>query len=118
MHQATQRARGDGKPAFDHVLFCTNVTYAQAGYKRDLVNRQVDSDEIEKMTLQRKFADKWSSMDPAAHVEAVPTIQQALEHARALGAELGEGESAHVLVTGSLHLVGGVLGILEKADAL
>ncbi|KAI9171688.1 Folylpolyglutamate synthase [Paramyrothecium foliicola] len=114
IYNATKRAG----TAFDCVLFCTNVTWARAGYKRDLVNRQVDSADIEKMTLQRKFADKWSSMDPSARVEAIPTIEDALEIARGVAAGLGEGETAHVLVTGSLHLVGGALGVLEKADAL
>jgi folylpolyglutamate synthase len=115
MHAATQL----GRRRFSHVLFCTNVTYAHAGYKRDLVNRQVDANEIEHMTLQRRFADKWSAMDPVAVVNVVPTIEEALERARALGAQLPvEGEAARVLITGSLHLVGGVLGILETADAL
>ena len=49
-------------------------------------------------------------MDDKADVRVLRTIQEALEFAR------GVGGSAYV--TGSLHLVGGVLGMLDKADAL
>lgn len=115
IHAATQRS---GKPAFDHALFCTNVTYAASGYKRDFVNRQFDPADIEAMTAQRRFADKWSALDPDADVQVLPTIEQAIDYARGLARGLAQGEEVLALVTGSLHLVGGALGILEKADAL
>ncbi|RSL69820.1 Folylpolyglutamate synthase [Fusarium sp. AF-6] len=113
--KATKR---DGKPAFEHVIFCTNVTYAASGYKRDFVNRQYDPAEIDKMTVQHRFAEKWSSMDPEADVKVMPTIEQSIDFARHVGEGLPEGETVQALITGSLHLVGGALGILEKADAL
>ncbi|KAH6960635.1 Mur ligase [Fusarium avenaceum] len=110
--------RRDGKPAFDHVIFCTNVTYASSGYKRDFVNRQFDPAEIDKMTVQQRFAEKWTSLDPTSTVKVMPTIEQSIDYARHVGDNLPEGETVQALVTGSLHLVGGALGILEKADAL
>ncbi|KAK1996686.1 FolC bifunctional protein [Colletotrichum falcatum] len=111
--------RGDGT-AFETVVFCTNVTYARTGYKRDFVNHQYDAHAVEAMTVQRRFAERWSRLDPRADVRVVPTIEEALEHVRATadGGGLAEGESVQALVTGSLHLVGGALGILEGADAL
>ena len=105
-------------PPFTHVVFCTNVTYAETGYKRDFVNHQFDPAEIEKMTVQRRFAEKWAALDPEAKVLAVPTIEESIEYARHLSEGLKEGEKVQAFVTGSLHLVGGALGILEKADAL
>ncbi|KAJ6779649.1 hypothetical protein PWT90_05770 [Aphanocladium album] len=105
--------------SFDHVVFCTNVTYAKTGYKRDFVNKQVDPKEIEGMTAQRRFADKWAQLDPNADVHVITTIQEALDYARGLAANgLPEGAAVQAYVTGSLHLVGGALGILEQADAL
>lgn len=115
IHKASQR---NGQPAFDHVIFCTNVTYAATGYKRDFVNRQFDPADIEKMTVQRKFADKWRSLDPNANVMVMPTIEQSIDYARQVSSELPQGQSVQAFVTGSLHLVGGALGILENADAL
>jgi folylpolyglutamate synthase len=113
--KATKR---DGQPAFDHVIFCTNVTYAESGYKRDFVNHQFDPAEIDKMTVQQRFAEKWTALDPSATVKVMPTIEQSIDYARRIGEDLPEGETVQALITGSLHLVGGALGILEKADAL
>jgi folylpolyglutamate synthase len=50
----------------------------------------------------------------------VPTIQEALEYARALSTgDVSEGDAeVHALITGSLHLVGGALGVLEGVIAL
>jgi folylpolyglutamate synthase len=67
------------------------------------------------MTMQRVFADKWKELDPAANVLLIPTIEEAINTARAL---TKEGPKVQALITGSLHLVGGALGILEGADAL
>ncbi|CAF3448742.1 unnamed protein product [Fusarium graminearum] len=113
--KATKR---DGQPAFDHVIFCTNVTYAESGYKRDFVNHQFDPAEIDKMIVQQRFAKKWTALDPSATVKVMPTIEQSIDYARHIGEDLPEGETVQALITGSLHLVGGALGILEKADAL
>ncbi|KOS19729.1 Folylpolyglutamate synthase [Escovopsis weberi] len=108
----------DNEPAMDHVVFCSNVTYTKTGYKRDFVYKQVNPDDVEKLTVQHRFADKWSGMDPKANVVVLRTIEDALDYARGLGRDLGPEESVQAYVTGSLHLVGGALGILEQADAL
>ncbi|KAF9869962.1 folylpolyglutamate synthase [Colletotrichum karsti] len=105
---------------FESVVFCTNVTYKQTGYKRDFVNHQYDSKAIEAMTVQKQFAERWRELDPRADVRVIPTIEEALEHVRGLagGVKEEDGESVQAFVTGSLHLVGGALQILEGADAL
>lgn len=68
------------------------------------------------MTMQRLFADRWKSLDPAANVLLIPSIEEAINTARGFGVE--GGPKVQALITGSLHLVGGALGILEGADAL
>ncbi|KAJ0122251.1 tetrahydrofolylpolyglutamate synthase [Diaporthe amygdali] len=109
--------RDDGLP-FDHVVFCTNVTHATTGYKRDFVNHQYDPEAIQKLTVQRAFAERWSSIDPKAKITVIPSIEEAINVARGLTESLKEGETVQAFITGSLHLVGGALGILEGADAL
>ncbi|KAI1404886.1 FolC bifunctional protein [Hypoxylon fuscum] len=114
---STLKAQGQG--TFEHVVFCSNVTYAETGYKRDFVNYQYDPEAIKALTAQRAFAEKWSSLDPEAKVVVLPTIEDAINHVRALGeTSISEGETVQALITGSLHLVGGALGILEGADSL
>ncbi|KAH9892126.1 tetrahydrofolylpolyglutamate synthase [Xylariomycetidae sp. FL2044] len=126
---------GGRTSAFDHVVFCTNVTYAATGYKRDFVNHQYDPDAVKALTAQRAFAKRWAELDPGATVVVLPTIEDALNYVRELerkmpddGAVTGDGngdgngegdrDMVLALVTGSLHLVGGALGILEDTDAL
>ncbi|KFY68899.1 hypothetical protein V496_00722 [Pseudogymnoascus sp. VKM F-4515 (FW-2607)] len=103
-----------GLVKFDHVVFCTNITYAE-GYKKDFVNAMYDPAAIKGMTMQKAFKDKWEKMDPAATVVLSETIAGALGHVRELARQGGE---VQALVTGSLHLVGGALGVLEGDDAL
>ncbi|KAK3693475.1 Mur ligase [Podospora appendiculata] len=103
---------------FKHVIFCTNVTYAETGYKRDFVNHQINPKDIEKLTAQHVFAERWSALDPSAYVMVVPSIEEAITKARSLAETLEGGEKVQALITGSLHLVGGALQILEGADAL
>lgn len=110
--------KAQGQGTFEHVVFCTNVTYAETGYKRDFVNYQYDPAAVKALTAQRTFAEKWSALDPQAKVVVLPTIEDAINHIRALGkTKVGESETVQALITGSLHLVGGALSILEGVDA-
>ncbi|RYP43942.1 hypothetical protein DL768_009539 [Monosporascus sp. mg162] len=113
---AALRAKDQG--SFDHVVFCTNVTYAASGYKRDFVNHQHDPAAVKALTAQHAFAAKWAELDPASHIEVVPTIEDAINYVRGISAKLPAGKKVQAFITGSLHLVGGALGILEGADAL
>ncbi|CAN8101541.1 unnamed protein product [Discula destructiva] len=115
LHSGAQRADGT---SFDHVLFCTNITHAATGYKRDFVNHQYDPEAIKKLTVQRQFAERWAALDPKAKVSVVPSIEETIVQARDLTGTLKEGESVQAFITGSLHLVGGALGILEGAAVL
>lgn len=82
------------------------------------MNHQYDPEEIKKLTVQRQFAQRWSTLDPKAEVRIVPSIEETIIQARDLTRGLKEGETVQAFITGSLHLVGGALGILEGADAL
>jgi folylpolyglutamate synthase len=84
----------------------------------DFVNHQHDPKDIEKLTQQHIFAEKWSSLDPAADVKVMSSIEAAINHVRDLSKEVGSEDTVQAFITGSLHLVGGALGILEGADAL
>jgi folylpolyglutamate synthase len=68
------------------------------------------------MTMQRVFADKWRELDPSANIMLIPSIEEAISTARTLAKD--NDPKVQALITGSLHLVGGALGILEGADAL
>lgn len=82
------------------------------------MNHQYDPEAIQKLTVQRTFAERWSTLDPEAKITVIPSIEEAINVARGLTSSLKEGETVQAFITGSLHLVGGALGILEGADAL
>ena len=59
---------------------------------------------------QHVYAEIWKRAQPASTIFFEPTIQGALEMARKIGKDHG---SMQALVTGSQHLVGGALSLLQ-----
>ncbi|KAF2110442.1 putative tetrahydrofolylpolyglutamate synthase [Lophiotrema nucula] len=108
---------GSGSP-FTHVIFTTNQTYS-AGYKPDLVSINTNQQDVDTLAVQKALATTWAEIDPRAEVRVHKTIEEAISTARGVAKDWvkksGE-ETAEVmvLVTGSLHLVGGVLEVLES----
>ncbi|KAG8956622.1 Folylpolyglutamate synthetase [Tulasnella sp. 424] len=97
---------------FDHVIFCTNITYVDGRSKADLTNNTVDMDALSKLKVQNELAQAWTTLVPnypKDHIHVLPSVQHAIEVIHGL-------ESAgkvDVLVAGSLHLVGGVIEVSE-----
>ncbi|KAL4966262.1 tetrahydrofolate synthase [Aspergillus stella-maris] len=117
LHETLETALGSGTP-FTHVLFCTNVTYKQAGYRPDLVSMNQDNNAVEKLQVQNALAEKWKAIDPTADVKVYGTIEEAVDFTRELASKEGGrvcGDEAPIMtfVTGSLHLVGGFLDVIE-----
>lgn len=96
---------------FQHAIFCPNVTYKDAGYKADLVSMNTNAHDVSSLKVQRELAKTWDKIDSEANVHVVGTIEEAVDRARQIA---GDGEAnVKVMVTGSLHLVGGLIEILE-----
>lgn len=98
---------------FSHVIFCTNQTYAK-GYKPDLVSMNTNQEDVDVLAVQKALAEAWKDIDGSASVNVWGSIEDAVKDARGKAAEWG-GE-VPVLVTGSLHLVGGLLDVLEDGE--
>ncbi|KAK5194884.1 hypothetical protein LTR99_009945 [Exophiala xenobiotica] len=105
---------------FTHAIFCTNTTFKETGFRPDLVSVNTNASDVEELKVQNHLAETWRQIDPAAHVGVVRTIEEAVtlvrdfartEHA----SENPEESEVTALVTGSLHLVGGFLEVLESA---
>lgn len=110
LHETLATALSDPHP-FTHAIFCTNSTYRDSGYKPDLVSMNTNKDDVNSLRVQRDLAEAWDEIDPKAEVHVLGTIEEAVAKAREL-AEGGEGR-VEVMGTGSLHLVGGLIEILE-----
>ncbi len=88
--------------------------------RSDFVNHTYDPTAIAGLTVQKQFAEKWKSLDPEASITVTSSIEEALETVKAMAkADEKEAEtSIQAFITGSLHLVGGALGVLEGATTL
>lgn len=103
LHRATR------DQPFDAVIFCTNKTYAKSGYSDELTSINNATDAVESLEVQNALAQKWKGLvDQDAHV--VQSIEEAIGLVTSLTAQA----TSRVLVTGSLHLVGGVMTVLDE----
>ena len=102
-------------PVFNTVIFTTNQTYTSTGFSPDLVSSNTDSAAVSALTVQKGLAETWSKLDPNASIHVTRTIEEAVGLVRSCDSNENEDEGIEkvILVTGSLHLVGGVLEVLE-----
>ncbi|KAK7060501.1 Folylpolyglutamate synthetase [Paramarasmius palmivorus] len=106
-----------GKDLFSHVIFCTNVTYASGKFKGDLTAVAIPESDLAELKTQHLLADAWSSIlpdFPKDNIHVLPSIEHAIKVVRDL--EKDESEAVDVLVTGSLHLIGGVIEVAGLSD--
>lgn len=71
-----------------------------------------DTAAVKELTVQKALAEAWKNQDANATTYVKATIQEAVELARSL-----EGKT-QALVTGSLHLVGGLLEVIDPDNKL
>ncbi|KAL8731803.1 MAG: hypothetical protein Q9181_004180 [Wetmoreana brouardii] len=127
LHSTLSSALNDEKP-FTHAVFCTNLTSRTNGYRPDLVSINTDKKKVEALEVQRGLANAWRELDGeegGAEVVVKGSIEEAVGWVRAIADQEGEdsgrekdgddeGEiEVKCLVTGSVHLVGGFLEVLE-----
>ncbi|KAJ6256781.1 hypothetical protein Dda_8648 [Drechslerella dactyloides] len=108
LHEILKQQLGDD--VFTHVYFTTNRTYSDHTTKLDLISVNVNAATIDALAIQKGLAKAWAKTGSNAQVNVMETIQETVEAIRAL-----EGRT-QVLVTGSLHLVGGFLELVEGSD--
>ncbi|KJA30166.1 hypothetical protein HYPSUDRAFT_32268 [Hypholoma sublateritium FD-334 SS-4] len=102
---------------FDHVMFCTNVTYADGHFKGDLTTKALSDSDLTELKTQHALASAWTSLFPSFPAEKIHVLPS-IEHAVQLAEEIQHvsGIEAKVLVAGSLHLVGGVIEVAGLSD--
>ncbi|KAH8591541.1 FolC protein [Bisporella sp. PMI_857] len=123
-----QSLSGSARP--HHVIFCPSASVGNKSSKNDFVNLSNDSEEIANLSFQRRLAEKWASLEenqatgknltalPVPRVDVLPSIDDAIDFVRDIAntkEDKGE-EQIGVFVTGSIHLVGRALDILETSQ--
>lgn len=117
LHSTLSAALHDQRP-FTHAVFSTNLTFAKEGYGPDLVSVNANAREIAGLEIQNRLADTWLGLDPETEVVVRGSIEEAVGWVRDIARGVkddGQEEEVKVLVTGSVHLVGGFLEIVETA---
>ena len=133
--------KNDESPStlFDTVIFCTNVAYLDIHskesaffpsplppfYNESLITlpgtgltprpTAADGDPVK---VQSELAAAWLSLVPEFprdKVHVLPSVEHAIRVVRGIGSE-GDNEEVRVLVTGSLHLIGGVIEAAGLSD--
>ncbi|KAG9222574.1 hypothetical protein CCMSSC00406_0002909 [Pleurotus cornucopiae] len=108
----------DATHLFDHVIFCTNVTYADGGFKGDLTSHAISNDDLVQLKTQRMLEAAWTSLVPEfpkSNIHVLPSIEHAVNTIRQVDRE-SDTKQTQVLVAGSLHLVGGVIEVAGLSE--
>ena len=98
-------AAQEGRPAFTHAIFTRNEEQPPAeGEERDLA-------------VQNKGEQTMGALSPATETAVYNAVAPAVEYARRIVAQAAsDGKPCKVLVTGSFHLLGGVLRIIDHDE--
>jgi len=104
-------------------LFCRNVTYSSNQYKiEDLVNNTIDLDD--NLKFQKSLQDSWIDLkktyysnnsdnrDNGNQTQIFPSIQDTINWVIDYK-QKNDIKDIFVLATGSLHLIGGIMAVLE-----
>lgn len=94
-----------GKVEFDVAVFTTNITWA-SGYNAELVSMNNSQAAIDALLVQKGFAEIWEAKSGNKQVKVFKEIEAGINYIKQLG-------PSDVAVVGSLHLVGGVLSVLD-----
>ncbi|CCE63998.1 hypothetical protein TPHA_0G01620 [Tetrapisispora phaffii CBS 4417] len=95
---------------FDEVIFTSNVTWKSGAYSSDLVSMNEAKEEVDMLTVQKALAEEWKSFDDKSKVHVSSDIESAYELIDNLKINSNE---IDIFVTGSLHLVGGLLVVFD-----
>lgn len=101
---------------FHQVIFTTNITWARGQYSADLASLNTNAKDVTDLVVQKALADAWLSLtgDNNEPPKVRPSIEDGVNEIRKLASKTSQ--NVQVFVTGSLHLVGGFLAVLEGEE--
>lgn len=105
------------KDYFDEVIFTTNITFEGGGWSSELTSKLLDDKDLVNLTVQNQLAETWKELVPGSSTEVriTPSIQAMHNH---VVEPAQQGGGVDCLVSGSLHLVGGVMAHLQQSGCL
>lgn len=112
LHRTLVDALQDDRP-FSHAVFCSNVTFSKTGFRPDLVSINADLQAVNELVVQKRLAQTWHGIDAMTEICVVRSIEEAVDWTRTVASKVDGSGGTQVLVTGSVHLVGGFLEVME-----
>lgn len=113
-----QIVNAPGGKKFDHAIFCTNVTWSDGNYSADLVSMNSSKDAVDRLVVQKEFAECWNKLDQQLGLQTrkhiFHDIETSVNYIKSLTDALPSNREVDVFVCGSLHLVGGFLVVLDN----
>lgn len=94
---------------FDLAIFSTNVTWESGNYSADLVSMNTSKEEVQNLSVQHNLATEWSKIQAECETAVTSSIESAVKKIESLS-----NEPLDIFVTGSLHLVGGLLVVFDE----
>ncbi|XBW35837.1 hypothetical protein QEN19_001409 [Hanseniaspora menglaensis] len=92
---------------FDEIIFSTNKTWSE-GYNADLISMNVSKEQVDTMAVQKQLKDIWLTVnDRSAQIKLFDSIEAGYNYVNKYN------QQTDVFVTGSLHLVGGLLVVMD-----
>jgi folylpolyglutamate synthase len=88
------------------------MIYGMAKEMLDLTSLAIPTDDLAQLRTQQELASAWSSLIPSfpsSKIHVLPSIEHAVKEIEKI--ETNSSERTKVLVTGSLHLVGGIIEV-------
>lgn len=107
---------------FDYAIFTTNVTWADNKYDINLVSMNVDEKAVDALEMQKRSQKQWEELEKATNKKLGQkhSTEISVLHDIETGANLvrevanqNPDKTVDVFVCGSLHLVGGLLVVLD-----
>ncbi len=105
---------------FTEAIFTTNKTFSNGAYKPDLLSLNTSKEQVDDLTIQKDLKENWNkNIDSNTKTFIFKDIEDSINLIRKLSNDVKNEENGienviDVFVTGSLHLVGGVLVVLDK----
>ncbi|KAJ8603581.1 hypothetical protein MRB53_042124 [Persea americana] len=100
------------EPELHTIIFSTNATGVPDDTEPEMTNRNRDPGDLISLRTQTQCATLWKTWRPDARVRVVGNIAAAIQVAEAVAHE----GKFQALVTGSLHLVGGFIRLLDRSS--
>lgn len=103
---------------FTHAIFCSNQTFVDQGFSPDLISVNANQKEVDNLDVQHELATGWKQIaSEETNIFVMRTIEEAVYKCRSIASEYTSAgdEKTKVLITGSIHLVGGALEVLSNS---